>query len=73
MRLRPPGLEEGLMTGLKQYGERLKLHVSSHINGIRTAPDRGRDIVEDRSRGAEQCKQACGYEGSKGSINPAGK
>ena len=38
MRLRPPGLEEGLMTGLKQYGERLKLHVSSHINGIRDLP-----------------------------------
>ena len=38
MQLRPPGLEEGLMTGLKQYGERLKLHVSSHINGIRTCP-----------------------------------
>ncbi|MGC6587336.1 GAF domain-containing sensor histidine kinase [Paenibacillus sp. Dod16] len=38
MQLRPPGLEEGLMTGLKQYGERLKLHVSSHINGIRDLP-----------------------------------
>lgn len=38
MQLRPPGLEEGLMTGLKQYGERLKLHVSSHISGIRDLP-----------------------------------
>ncbi|WP_339290600.1 GAF domain-containing sensor histidine kinase [Paenibacillus sp. FSL W8-0187] len=38
MQLRPPGLEEGLMTGLKQYGERLKLHVSSHISGIQDLP-----------------------------------
>ncbi|MGO4790037.1 GAF domain-containing sensor histidine kinase [Paenibacillus sp. 2KB_20] len=38
MQLRPPGLEEGLMTGLKQYGERLKLHVSSHTNGIQDLP-----------------------------------
>jgi len=38
MQLRPPGLEEGLMTGLKQYGERLKLHVRSHISGIQDLP-----------------------------------
>lgn len=38
MQLRPPGLEEGLMTGLKQYGERLKLHVHSHISGIQELP-----------------------------------
>lgn len=38
MQLRPPGLEEGLMTGLKQYGERLKLHVRLHISGIQDLP-----------------------------------
>lgn len=38
MQLRPPGLEEGLMTGLKQYGERLRLHVRSHISGIQELP-----------------------------------
>lgn len=38
MQLRPPGLEEGLVTGLKQYGERLKLHVRSHISGIHELP-----------------------------------
>lgn len=38
MQLRPPGLEEGLMTGLKQYGERLKLHVRTHISGMQELP-----------------------------------
>lgn len=38
MQLRPPGLEEGLITGLKQYGERLKLTVRSHIIGIQELP-----------------------------------
>lgn len=38
MQLRPPGLEEGLMTGLMQYGERLRLHVRSHISGIQELP-----------------------------------
>ncbi|KOP67868.1 histidine kinase [Bacillus sp. FJAT-18019] len=38
MQLRPPGLEEGLITGLKQYGERLKLMVRSHISGIQELP-----------------------------------
>ncbi|MGG3279448.1 GAF domain-containing sensor histidine kinase [Paenibacillus solani] len=38
MQLRPPGLEEGLITGLKQYGERLKLMVRSHVSGIQELP-----------------------------------
>lgn len=34
MQLRPAGLEEGLATALKHYGERLKLRVTTKVNGI---------------------------------------
>lgn len=36
--LRPAGLEEGLATGLKRYGERLKLRVHTQVSGVRDLP-----------------------------------
>lgn len=38
MQLRPAGLEEGLATALKQYGERLKLRVSTKVTGVKELP-----------------------------------
>ncbi|MFD1957439.1 GAF domain-containing sensor histidine kinase [Paenibacillus thailandensis] len=38
MQLRPAGLEEGLATGLKQYGERLKLRVTTRVSGVMELP-----------------------------------
>ncbi|MBB6637474.1 GAF domain-containing sensor histidine kinase [Cohnella thailandensis] len=38
MQLRPSGLEEGLATGLRQYGERLKLSVRTQVNGVMELP-----------------------------------
>lgn len=38
MQLRPAGLEEGLATALKHYGERLRLQVSTKVNGINEPP-----------------------------------
>ncbi len=38
MQLRPAGLEEGLATALKHYGERLKLRVKIKVNGINELP-----------------------------------
>jgi two-component system NarL family sensor kinase len=34
MQLRPTGLEAGLITSIKAYGERLNLHVKTEVNGI---------------------------------------
>lgn len=38
MQLRPDGLEEGLATGLRLYGERLKLNVRTRVSGVKELP-----------------------------------
>ncbi|QAY67981.1 GAF domain-containing sensor histidine kinase [Paenibacillus protaetiae] len=38
MQLRPAGLEEGLATGLRHYGESLKLQVDTKVAGVKELP-----------------------------------
>ncbi|RUS46922.1 GAF domain-containing sensor histidine kinase [Cohnella sp. AR92] len=62
MQLRPAGLEAGLATGLKQYGERLKLNVQTKVNGVMELP---REVEEALWRiGQEALNNASKHSGT---------